>query len=79
MNIILILSAAKKVNELTFCSGLKRYILMVSKLAFVFRFIGPIIFSPIQESIFSIFNEIFIDQGTFSQKIKIIIIAQDIC
>ena len=71
MNIILILSAAKKVNELTLCSGLKGYILMVSKLAFAFRFIGPIIFSQFKKvnfpylMKFSLIKELFRSQENY--------------
>ena len=48
----MILSTAKKASELSFCSRLKIYVLMVSTLAFVFKIIRPIIFSAVKKGSF---------------------------
>ena len=56
------------------CPRLKIYALLVSTLAFVFKIIGPIIFSAVKEvnflrsRNFSSFKELFHSQGTFPQK-----------
>ena len=70
LNIILTLSSAKSTSELSFCSRLKIYVLMFSKLAFVFKIIRPIIFFCSQESKFSTAMGIFHDQGIFPQSKK---------
>ena len=76
LNTILILSTAKKVNKLSFCSRLKRYVLMVSTLVFFFKIFRPIFFFCSQESKFSTAKEILLDQGTFPQSKKLSLIKE---
>ena len=73
MNIILILSTAKKATELSFCSRFKIYVLIISMFVFAFKVIRPIIFSaakkvtfPLSRN-FSTVNEFFHSQGIFPQ------------
>ena len=71
LNIMLILSSKKKAVELSFCSRLKRYVLMVSTLAFAFKIIRPIIFSAVKKvnfllsRKFSLIKELVHSQGNF--------------
>ena len=76
LNIILILFTAKKTSELSFCSGFKIYVLMVSTSAFVFKFNRPVIFSatkqlrfPQSKKILPI-KEVLHSQGNFPQSRK---------
>ena len=61
----------KKAVELSFCSRLKRYVLMVSTLAFAFKIIRPIIFSAVKKvnfllsRKFSLIKELVQSQGNF--------------
>ena len=66
VNIILILSTAKKASELSFYFRLKKYVLMVSTLAFVFKIIRLIIFSAVKKD-FLCKQRFFLDQRRFSQ------------
>ena len=75
LNITLILRTVKKTSELSFCSRLKIYVLIISTLAFVFK----IIFSAVKKAIFpqsrmfpssrnfATVMESFLDQGIFPQ------------
>ena len=71
LNIILILSSKKEAIEISFCSRLKRYVLMVSTLAFAFKIIRPIIFSAVKKvnfllsRKFSLIKELVHSQGNF--------------
>ena len=49
LNIIWILSTRKKASKLSFCYRLKIYVLMISKLAFVFRITRTITFSAVKK------------------------------
>ena len=60
LNIILILSAAKIVSEISFCSRFKIHVLMVWTFAFAFKVFRPIFFLQSR-------NKVFHNQETFSQ------------
>ena len=60
----------KKASELSFSSRLKTFVLMVSKLAFVFKISRPIVFSGVKKVSFCTVKEIFLDQEIFPQSKK---------
>ena len=64
----MILPTRKKVSELSFFSGFKIYVLMVSMLALAFKIIRAIIFSAVRKVKFFTVKEIFLDQRSFPQK-----------
>ena len=78
----------KKASELSFSSRLKTFVLMVSKLAFVFKISRPIIFSGVkkvsfaQSRKFSLIKKFFhsqrnsLDQGVFLQSKKFSLINE---
>ena len=55
----------KKESELIFCSRLKKYILMVSPLTFIFKIIRPINFSAVKKLFHK--QRFILDQGSFLQ------------
>ena len=78
----------KKASELSFSSRLKTFVLMVSKLAFVFKISRPIVFSGVkkvsfaQSRKFSLIKKFFhsqrnsLDQGVFLQSKKFSLINE---
>ena len=66
LNIILILSTAKTSSELSLCSRLKRYVLMVSTLAFVYKLffaVKKVNFPELRK--FSLIKELSRSHGNF--------------